>query len=76
MVAPAIWNSKLNKKEKMKVESMTNYILDGYERFSFINPQGIFSVWWNLVRFIYIYKKLTDFASGNRALSRSFYTSW
>ena len=45
MVAPAIWNSKLNKEEKMKVESMTNYILDGYERFSFINPQCIFSVW-------------------------------
>ena len=45
MVAPAISNSKLNKEEKMKAESMSNYILDGYERFSFINPQYIVSVW-------------------------------
>ena len=44
MVPPAIWNSKMNKEEKMKVESMTNYILDGYERFSFINAQYIVSV--------------------------------
>ena len=42
MVPPAIWNSKLNKEEKMKAESMTNYIFDGYERFSSINPQYIF----------------------------------
>ena len=60
MVPPAIWNSQLKKEETMKVESMTNYILDGYERFSFVNPQYIFSVWWNLVCFICIYKKLTD----------------
>ena len=29
MVAPAISNSKLNKEEKLKVESMSDYILDG-----------------------------------------------